>query len=77
MKSSPKGAADSLTTAADFYDFTRSLLIDARAKRDMSLMRRVKIRIDSKRFLALSEGRQEDLLVLYSAAMMETGMNLP
>lgn len=77
MKSSPKGAADSLTTAADFYDFTRNLLIDARTKRDVSLMRRAKIRIDSDRFAALSDGRQQDLMELYGAAMMATGMGAP
>lgn len=78
MSSPTKRAAASVEeTAAVFYDFTRRLLIDARVKRDMSLMRRAKIRVDSERFKALSEDRQEDLLEHYGAAMMATGMGAP
>lgn len=77
MKSSPKGAADSLTTAADFYDYTRTLLIEAKARRNTRLLSRCAIRINSERFNALSDGRQEDLLELYAAAMMATGMGAP
>ena len=77
MKSSPKGAADSLTTAADFYDYTRQLLIETQAKRDWRLLARCAIRVNSERFKALSDGRQEDLLELYAAAMMATGMGAP
>lgn len=61
----------------EFYDFTRRLLLDARAKRSEPMLRRAKIRVDSDRFAALSEGRQQDLLELYSAAMMATGMMAP
>lgn len=57
-----------------FYDVTRRLLIDAAAKRDIAIVRRVKIRVDGDRFKALSESRQEDLLELYGAAIMATGI---
>lgn len=64
-------------TAATFYDYTRRLLIDARHKRDMALLRRCAIRIDSARFNALSDARQEDLLELYSGAMVACGSLSP
>lgn len=64
-------------TADTFYDFTRRLLMDAQAKRDLAMVRRAKIRIDGERFSALSEGRQQDLMELYAAAMMATGMAAP
>ncbi len=62
---------------AEFYDFTRRLLVDAQSKRDLAMVRRAKIRIDGERFSALSEGRQQDLMELYAAAMMATGMAAP
>lgn len=77
MISRQQGTAGSPTNAADFYDLTRSLLIEARAKRDLALMRRCKIRVDSERFKALSDSRQEELLELYGAAMMATGAGAP
>lgn len=64
-------------TAAAFYDYTRRLLLDTRASRDMSKLRRCAIRIDSERFKALSESRQEDLLELYSGAMVACGSLSP
>lgn len=77
MNSQRKGTAADLTSSADFYDFTRQLLIDARVKRSEPLMRRAKIRVDSERFAALSDERQQDLMELYGAAMMATGMGAP
>jgi len=73
----PKGSAGSPTNAAEFYSTTRELLIDARRKRDESLLRRGAIRIDGERFNALSVDRQEDLLKLYGAAMVACGAFSP
>lgn len=73
----PKGSAGSPTNAAEFYSTTRELLIDARRKRDESLLRRGAIRIDGERFNALSDDRQEDLLQLYRAAMVACGCYAP
>lgn len=63
--------------STEFYDFTRRLLLDAKNRRDLSKLRRAKIRVDSTRFTALSDSRQSDLMELYSAAMMATGMGAP
>ena len=60
-----------------FYDVTRRLLIDAKVRRDIAIVRRAKIRVDSDRFKALSDSRQEDLLTLFGEAMMATGMAAP
>jgi hypothetical protein len=49
----PKGSAGSPTSTAEFYSTTRELLIDARRKRDESLLRRGAIRVDGERFNAL------------------------
>ena len=73
----PKGSAGSPTNAAEFYSTTRELLIDARRKRDESLLRRGAIRIDGERFNALSDDRQEDLLQLYASAMSACGAFSP
>lgn len=64
-------------TAAVFYDYTRRLLIETRTLRDIGKLRRCAIRIDSDRFKALSESRQEDLLELYSGAMVACGSLSP
>ena len=77
MKSSPKGSAERLTTAAEFFDYTRRLLLDARNKRDPAILRRCAIRVDSERFKDLSDERQEDLLELYSGAMVACGALSP
>ena len=73
----PKGSAGSPTNAAEFYSTTRELLIDARRKRDVALLRRGAIRIDGERFNALSDDRQEDLLQLYASAMSACGAFSP
>lgn len=72
-----RDAAPVEETAAVFYDFTRRLLLDAAAKRDEALLRRAAIRVDSARFSALSESRQQDLLELYSGAMVACGALSP
>lgn len=64
-------------TADTFYDFTRRLLMSATAQRDERLLRRAAIRVDSARFSALSDTRQEDLLELYAGAMMACGALSP
>lgn len=61
----------------EFYDYTRRLLLDAKNKRDIGLVNRAAIRVQSARFAALSQSRRDDLLELYSAAMMATGMAAP
>lgn len=77
MRSSPKGSAERLTTPADWFITTKSLLIDAKEKRDMPLLRRAAIRIDSARFNEMTDDQQADLLVHYSAAMMANGAMSP
>jgi len=64
-------------TAAAFYDYTRRLLQDTIRLRDMGKLRRCAIRIDSQRFQALSDSRQEELLELYSGAMVACGSLSP
>lgn len=59
---------------AEFYDMTRRLLIDAKARRNLDYLRRAKDRIDGERFKALSDERQQDLLELLSAATLASGM---
>lgn len=75
MISHPKGTSG--LTPDDFYRTTRTLLIDARRNRDEALLRRAAIRIDGDRFNALSDDRQEDLLELYSGAMVACGALSP
>lgn len=62
---------------ADFYDKTRQLLLEATRDRDEAKLRRAAIRIDGARFNDLSDSRQEDLLALYSGAMVATGALSP
>lgn len=77
MRSSPKGSAERLTTPAEFFDFTRRLLVDARDKRNAVYLRRAAIRIDSPRFKQLPDSQQEDLLLLYGQAMAAGGALSP
>lgn len=64
-------------TAAAFFDYTRRLLLETIQKRDPAKLRRCAIRIDSDRFKALSDSRQDDLLELYSGAMVACGALSP
>ncbi len=59
------------------YDKTRELLLEASRDRDEAKLRRASIRIDGERFSALSDERQEELLMLYAAAMSATGALAP
>lgn len=77
MTFSPKGSAERLTTPADWFIKTKSLLTEAKDKREMALLRRAAIRIDSDRFNEMTDEQQADLLVLYSAAMMANGSLSP
>lgn len=63
MKSSPKGAADSLTTAADFFTETQRMLRAAHTERDLEAAAK---RIDSAEFGRLPPGAREDLAALYA-----------
>ncbi len=58
----------------EFYDYTRRLLLDTRRTRDLAKMARCNIRIQSERFKALSQERQDDLLALFGDAAAATGM---
>jgi hypothetical protein len=73
MKSSPKGSAERLTTTADFFTKVQGLLLSAKNDRDGNALRRGAICIDSAAFSSLPNAAQEDLLELYSAAMMANG----
>lgn len=66
MISSPKGAADSLTTAADFFTATQQMLRAATTERDLEVAAK---RIDSKAFDDLPAGAREDLAALYAARL--------
>lgn len=59
-----------------FYDYTRRLLLDTIRTRDPGKLRRCNIRVKSKRFKALSEPRQDDLLRLLGQAEAPNGMGL-
>lgn len=73
MRSSPKGSADSPTTAADWFIFTKALLGEAKTQRSMPLLRRCAIRLDSDRFAEMTDDQQADLLLDYSAAILANG----
>lgn len=77
MISPRKGSADRPTSTADWFVNTKGLLIDAKSKRDMALLRRSAIRLNSDRFNELTDDQQADLLLLYSAAMMANGSLSP
>lgn len=64
-------------TADAFYSRTRELLVDAARDRDEPKLRRAAIRIDGARFNSLSDARQEELLMLFAAAMSATGALAP
>lgn len=63
MSSSPKGAADSLTTAADFFTETQRMLREARTECDLEAAAK---RIDGAAFDSLPPGAREDLAALYA-----------
>lgn len=73
MKSSPKGSADRLISAADFFTEVQGLLLTAKNERDGNALLRGASRIDSDAFKLLPDEAQEDLLELYGAAMMANG----
>lgn len=77
MKSPPKGSAESLTSAADWFTVTQQVLLAAKNGRDEAKLRRGSLRIDSPRFKELPNDAQEDLLELYGAALMACGAFAP
>lgn len=63
MESSPQGAADSLTAAADFFTETQRQLRAARTERDLEAVAKA---LDGADFEALPPGAREDLAALYA-----------
>lgn len=77
MKFPRRAAAPVEETAADFYDRTRQLLLDATKERDEPKLRRIVIRMEGDRFSALSTARQSELAYLYKYAAKACGMGAP
>ena len=63
MKSSPKGTAESLTSAADFFTETQQRLRAANSERDLEAVAKA---LDGTDFDALPPGAREDLAALYA-----------
>jgi len=64
-------------TAVDFYDRTVMVLFEARQERSKTALALAKIRMDSKRYRALSQERQDFLYDLYKQAARACGMGAP
>lgn len=63
MKSSPQGAAESLTATADFFTAVQRQLRSATTERDLEAAAK---QFDSIAFDTLPHGAREDLAVLYA-----------
>lgn len=73
MKSSPKGSAERLTTAADYFTKVQRLLRWAKDEPNVAALKEGGEAIDSDAFKLLPNEAQEELLVLLSAAMLANG----
>lgn len=77
MKSPRKGAADALTSSADYFTMIQRELLKAKNERDTAALARAGKLIDAEAFKALPDEAQEDLLVLFSVAMLAGGALSP
>lgn len=77
MKSPRKGAADALTSSADYFTMIQTKLLKAKNDRDESALRDGAKLVDADRFTQLPIEAQEDLLELYGAAMLACGVFAP
>lgn len=59
-----------------WFEHTADIMRDSAQNRDLGKLHRAKIRVDSDTFKMLPEDKQDDLLVLYAAAMMANGWGL-
>lgn len=59
-----------------WFEHTAEILRDAAQNHDLGKLHRGKIRVDSVTFTNLPDDKQDELLVLYSAAMVANGWGL-
>ena len=77
MKSPPKGAADALTSSADYFTMIQRELLKAKNERDRDALGRAGKLIDADAFRALPDEAQDDLIALFGAAMVAGGVLSP
>lgn len=56
-----------------WFEHTADILRDSVQNRDLGKLHRAKIRVDSDTFTKLPDDKQDELMVLYAAAMVANG----
>lgn len=59
-----------------WYEHTADIMRDSAQNRDLGKLHRAKIRVDSDTFTKLPDDKQDELMVLYAAAMVANGWGL-